>query len=49
MSEKLDGMRAIWDGSGFFTRTGGPLYAPAEFLTALPVGFCLDGNILALT
>ena len=29
LSEKLDGMRAYWDGRGLWTRTGKPVIAPS--------------------
>lgn len=45
MSEKLDGMRAIWDGTALFTRTGKPIAAPPYFTQALPVGVHLDGEL----
>eukprot|EP01114_Cavostelium_apophysatum_P017651 TRINITY_DN5299_c0_g1_i1.p1 TRINITY_DN5299_c0_g1~~TRINITY_DN5299_c0_g1_i1.p1 ORF type:complete len:540 (-),score=100.78 TRINITY_DN5299_c0_g1_i1:292-1911(-) len=34
--EKLDGIRALWDGSRFFTRQGQILYAPESFTRHLP-------------
>jgi DNA ligase-1 len=44
MSEKLDGVRAWWDGSGFVSRTGTPYLAPAWFTAGLP-SFPLDGEL----
>lgn len=44
MSEKLDGMRCIWDGTILKTRNGNPIHAPKELtdqLTTLP----LDGEL----
>ena len=38
-------MRAVWDGHQFFTRTGGVVHAPLDFLSCLPPGFCLDGEL----
>ncbi|KXF80523.1 DNA ligase [Enterovibrio coralii] len=35
-SEKLDGIRAIWNGESLLTRSGNPIAAPAWFLAALP-------------
>lgn len=45
MSEKLDGVRAIWDGTSLWSRNGNRFHAPAEFLAALPAGVCLDGEL----
>lgn len=45
MSEKLDGMRAYWTGSGLYTRNGNPIAAPTWFLDVLPQGIALDGEI----
>eukprot|EP00930_Biecheleria_cincta_P085941 TRINITY_DN75302_c0_g1_i1.p1 TRINITY_DN75302_c0_g1~~TRINITY_DN75302_c0_g1_i1.p1 ORF type:complete len:519 (-),score=74.84 TRINITY_DN75302_c0_g1_i1:25-1581(-) len=45
MSEKLDGMRAVWDGAALWSRTGNAIAAPAYFLSALPQGFKLDGEL----
>jgi DNA ligase 1 len=48
MSEKLDGVRAIWDGhSGFWSRTGKPFNAPDWFQVAMPQGVVLDGELFA--
>ncbi len=44
MSEKLDGMRAIWDGETLKSRQGRPISAPDWFLKALPP-FALDGEL----
>ena len=44
MSEKLDGMRCIWDGTILKTRNGNPIHAPKHFvdqLTTMP----LDGEL----
>ncbi len=35
-SEKLDGVRAIWDGEHLYTRNGNRIYAPAWFTNPLP-------------
>ena len=44
VSEKLDGVRALWDGQRLFFRSGLPISAPAPFLAQLPpVG--LDGEL----
>ena len=44
MSEKLDGMRAIWDGKTLKSRRGTLISAPEWFLDALPP-FALDGEL----
>lgn len=46
MSEKLDGIRAIWDGKFLRTRSMRKFtYVPEWFLKELPVGTALDGEI----
>jgi DNA ligase-1 len=44
VSEKLDGVRALWTGSKLLTRTGNPIIAPAWFTSGLPP-FALDGEL----
>lgn len=44
MSEKLDGVRAWWDGKGFWSRLGNPYYAPGWFTAGLPER-PLDGEL----
>ena len=44
MSEKLDGVRALWDGHKLVTRQGKEIHAPEEFLQRLPP-FALDGEL----
>ena len=44
MSEKLDGVRAYWDGRGFISRLGNPYHAPDWFTAALPP-IPLDGEL----
>ncbi|XXF77556.1 DNA ligase [Myxococcaceae bacterium GXIMD 01537] len=44
MSEKLDGVRAYWDGQRFFSRQGNPFLAPEWFTEKLP-DFPLDGEL----
>ncbi len=44
MSEKLDGVRAYWDGTRFLSRQGNPFYAPAWFTEKLP-DYPLDGEL----
>ena len=46
MSEKLDGMRIIWDGKGnLYSRNGNLVLAPLFFVRALPAGTVLDGEL----
>ena len=44
MSEKLDGVRAYWDGKALISRLGNPFHAPDWFLADLP-GVPLDGEL----
>ncbi len=44
VSEKLDGVRALWDGRRLRTRGGGDVVAPAWFLQRLPAQ-ALDGEL----
>src|SRR5215468_3687583 len=44
MSEKLDGVRAYWDGKQFLSRLGNPYHAPDWFVAGLPPD-PLDGEI----
>jgi DNA ligase-1 len=44
MSEKLDGVRAYWDGKRFLSRQGNVFVAPPWFLDGLP-DFPLDGEL----
>ena len=44
VSEKLDGVRAVWDGKALRFRSGNPVPAPKWFLDALP-GQPLDGEL----
>uniref|UniRef100_A0A6B2LDN9 ATP-dependent DNA ligase family profile domain-containing protein n=1 Tax=Arcella intermedia TaxID=1963864 RepID=A0A6B2LDN9_9EUKA len=44
MSEKLDGVRAYWDGQKMFSKTGNEIYAPPYFTKVLP-NFPLDGEL----
>jgi DNA ligase 1 len=46
VSEKLDGVRALWDGQVLRFRSGGLIHAPADFLAALPRQ-PLDGELWA--
>ncbi len=45
LSEKLDGVRAYWDGTRLLSRNGNAFTAPAWFLAALPNGCTLDGEL----
>lgn len=44
MSEKLDGVRAYWDGKGFYFRSGRPIVAPPWFVEGFPK-VPLDGEL----
>ncbi len=44
MSEKLDGVRAYWDGRAFISRLGNPYHAPEWFVAGLPP-IPLDGEL----
>ncbi len=44
VSEKLDGVRALWDGRKLWFRSGLPMAAPAGFLAQLPADG-LDGEL----
>jgi DNA ligase-1 len=44
VSEKLDGVRAVWDGEQLFFRSGRPVNAPRWFIAALPKT-PLDGEL----
>jgi DNA ligase-1 len=44
MSEKLDGVRAYWDGKAFISRLGNRYHAPAWFVAGLP-DVPLDGEL----
>jgi DNA ligase-1 len=45
LSEKLDGVRAVWDCQQLRTRTGQAIHAPQWFMDALPSGEPLDGEL----
>lgn len=44
MSEKLDGVRGLWDGRQLLSRNGNTLHAPEWFIRDLPP-FALDGEL----
>lgn len=46
LSEKLDGIRAIWTGKTLVTRNGHRLYPPASFTASLP-DFPMEGELWA--
>ena len=46
MSEKLDGVRAYWDGQQLLSRQGYPFTPPADFTRHLPP-FALDGELFS--
>lgn len=45
-SEKLDGIRAIWNGKQLLTRNGNTIYAPRWFTDPLP-DYALEGELWA--
>jgi DNA ligase 1 len=45
MSEKLDGMRAYWNGTKLWTRSGLPVITPDWFIAGLPKDMHLDGEL----
>lgn len=45
MSEKLDGMRALWDGRQLVSRNGNHVHAPQSLLAELPSDLPLDGEL----
>ena len=45
VSEKYDGVRAVWDGRALRTRHGQIIQAPAAFLARLPAQVPLDGEL----
>lgn len=45
LSEKLDGVRAIWTGRRLISRNGNEFLAPQWFLESLPSGVALDGEL----
>jgi DNA ligase-1 len=47
VSEKLDGVRALWTGSALLSRFGVRLLAPPSWTEGLPPGVTLDGELWA--
>lgn len=45
LAEKLDGVRAYWDGAVIRTRSWREIDAPAWFVAKLPRGVALDGEL----
>jgi DNA ligase 1 len=45
LSEKLDGMRAYWNGNKLWSRNGLPVIAPDWFIAGLPSDLHLDGEL----
>ncbi len=45
LSEKLDGVRALWNGRQIVSRNGNAFAAPAWFLAQLPADIALDGEL----
>lgn len=45
VSEKFDGVRALWDGRELRFRGGGVVAAPPAFIAGLPAGQALDGEL----
>ncbi len=45
MSEKIDGIRAYWDGERLWSRTGKEINAPESFTIDLPTDITLDGEL----
>jgi DNA ligase-1 len=45
VSEKLDGVRALWNGHELISRGGQVLAAPDWYTQALPAGLALDGEL----
>jgi len=45
MSEKLDGVRAVWNGSDFISRNGKILPAPEVMKANMPTGVTIDGEL----
>ena len=45
ISEKLDGVRAYWDGRSFYSRLGNEFIPPSWFVKDLPTDMTLDGEL----
>ena len=44
-SEKLDGVRAIWNGKELVTRNGNTIYCPSSWTAIFPKDIALDGEL----
>lgn len=49
ISEKLDGVRAYWNGTSFYSREGNPFYAPEWFTKRMPKDVCFSRSLVHLT
>jgi DNA ligase 1 len=47
ISEKLDGMRALWDGKQLVSRAGNKIHAPDFFTAGFPATTALDGELFS--
>ncbi|QQL44112.1 DNA ligase [Sulfuriroseicoccus oceanibius] len=47
VSEKLDGVRAFWDGTKLRSRQGNVIHAPQWFIEGLPENVVMDGELWA--
>ena len=47
LSQKYDGIRAVWSSGSLWTRDGNQIPAPAWFTAGLPAGVHLDGELWA--
>ena len=45
MSEKLDGVRCVWNGEYMVTRNGNGFFPPDWFIEGLPTDTTLDGEL----
>lgn len=45
MSEKLDGIRSIWDGKNLYSRNNNQFYPPEDFIKNFPKDFVFDGEL----
>lgn len=45
MSEKFDGIRALWNGESLVSRQGNVIKAPHWFTEGFPKGIVLDGEL----
>lgn len=44
MSEKLDGIRGVWNGKKLYSKNGKELYPPKYFINDMPP-FAIDGEL----